>query len=399
LDADKSEDYKTTPPVKTPSLLQIVERLERVAGRLPSKIRKAVLSELTPLKQLFLQQRPPRFLFAGSAKEPATNIISALFGWTEFVPPNAPAPLCRWFDIAFPERGNISVIDIRGVDHSAAAHVRDELKYRPADIIFFIHDDQLAYAVEQNELADLNNYLSWNETLQTDRKVIEVIVPVLGKAVARGHNGIDPGRGEYELGSSLARGGLFLDKLRLIPLDNDGGFQLSTAESRRLMSTLARELPNEARMEMIRISRDREAQREVAQLLIKSATAVCTAIGAQPIPLADLPILTSLQLMMVSGIMYVSGRERSLRAAGEFAGALGANVGAAMLLREGARAILKFFPGWGNVVCGLVAGSGTYAIGRAATAYFIEGASLKDARRTYLASRKKRGRRALEEAQ
>ena len=118
------------------------------------------------------------------------------------------------------------------------------------------------------------------------------------------------------------------------------------------MSILARELPNEARMEMIRISRDREAQREVAQLLVKSTTAVCTAIGAQPIPLADLPILTSLQLMMVSGIMYVGGRERSLRASAEFAGALGANVGAAMLLREGARAILKFFPGWGNVVCG-----------------------------------------------
>jgi uncharacterized protein (DUF697 family) len=164
------------------------------------------------------------------------------------------------------------------------------------------------------------------------------------------------------------------------------------------MATLARDLPNEARMEMIRISRDREAQCEVAQLLVKSATAVCTAIGAQPIPLADLPILTSLQSMMVSGIMYVSGRERSLRAAAEFAGALGANVGAAMVLREGARAILKFFPGWGNVVCGLVAGSGTYAIGRGAIAFFIEGASLKDARRTYLANRKKRRRRELEEA-
>ena len=38
--------------------------------------------------------------------------------------------------------------------------------------------------------------------------------------------------------------------------------------------------------------------------------AICTAIGAQPIPLADLPILTTLQLVMVSGIMYLSGRER-----------------------------------------------------------------------------------------
>ena len=98
---------------------------------------------------------------------------------------------------------------------------------------------------------------------------------------------------------------------------------------------------------------------------------------------------------MISGIMYVSGRERSLRAATEFIGALGANVGAAMFLREGTRALLKFFPGWGNVVCGLVAGSGTYAIGRAATVFFIDGVSLKDARRTYLTSRKKRARLAL----
>jgi uncharacterized protein (DUF697 family) len=374
--------------VKTPSLLQIVERLERLAGRLPSKIRKAVLDELTPLKQLFLQQRPPRFLFAGSAKVPARKIISALFGSAEFVVPNAAAPLCRWFEVDFPDRGKLSVIDARGVDDSAAIHARDELKYRAADIIFFIRDERITEEMEKRELAELNSYLSWNETLQTDCKIIEIIVPPFEKVASRD---------ERVVGSSLMKRGIFLETLRLIPVDNDQGFELPPAEARRLMSILARELPNEARMEMIRISRDREAQREVAQLLIKSTTAVCTAIGAQPIPLADLPILTSLQLMMVSGVMYVSGRERSLRAAAEFAGALGANVGAAMLLREGARAILKFFPGWGNIVCGLVAGSGTYAIGRAATAYFVEGVSMKDARRTYLANRKRRRCGELEE--
>ena len=373
--------------MNTPSLLQIVERLERLAGRLPSKIRKAVLNELTPLKQLFLQQRPPRFLFAGSAEVPARKIISALFGSAEFVAPNTAAPLCRWFEVDFPERGKISIIDARGIDDSAAVHVRDELKYRAADIIFFIRDERIAQEMEKRELGEVNSYLSWNETLETDRKIIEIIVPPYEK------HDLGATRDEHALESSLVKPGVFLETLRLIPVDNNQGFELPPAEARRLMSILARELPNEARMEMIRISRDRQAQREVAQLLVKSTTAVSAAIGAQPIPLADLPILTSLQLTMVSGIMYVSGRERSLRAAAEFAGALGANVGAAMLLREGARAVLKFFPGWGNVVCGLVAGSGTYAIGRAATAFFIEGVSLKDARRTYLANRKRRRRR------
>jgi hypothetical protein len=34
--------------------------------------------------------------------------------------------------------------------------------------------------------------------------------------------------------------------------------------------------------------------------------------------------------------------------------------------------MLKFFPGWGNVVCGMVAGAGTYAVGRSATAVTLD---------------------------
>ncbi|MFL6531678.1 MAG: hypothetical protein ACJ8KX_14520, partial [Chthoniobacterales bacterium] len=85
-------------------------------------------------------------------------------------------------------------------------------------------------------------------------------------------------------------------------------------------------------------------------------------------------------------------------AATEFVGALGVNVGAGMMLREGARAVLKFFPGWGNVVCGMVAGAGTYALGRAAIVYFLEGFTLKEARRIYLSSRKKRSQPRLLES-
>jgi uncharacterized protein (DUF697 family) len=169
--------------------------------------------------------------------------------------------------------------------------------------------------------------------------------------------------------------------------------ETQSAETRGLLSVLTEVLPNQAKIEMIRISRDREAQHHVAQMLIRSTSAICAAIGAQPIPLADLPVLTSLQIMMVSGIMYISGRERSWRAATEFMTAVGANVGAGMLLREGARAMLKFFPGWGNVVCGMVAGAGTYAIGRAASAFFIGGVSLRDARKKYLANRKQLSRK------
>ncbi|MGE5209141.1 MAG: YcjF family protein [Alphaproteobacteria bacterium] len=347
------------------TLVQIAERLERLAGKLPEKIRRPVLRELTPLKQLFLQQRRPRFLVVGSSKMPLQRIVNLLF--TPDGDERAKVmltPVHRWTDWTIPGHGTISILDARDADSSVDAQIEEELKREPADMIFFFDDGEM----------DLRK---------------PVVVSSGGTKIIGLSLGTE--RREAQLEEALdSQPGVCDRLLTVVRLTGEG-----SPETRRLMSVLAAELPNEAKIEMIRISRDRQAQLHVAQMLIKSTTAICAAIGAQPIPLADMPILTSLQVLMVSGIMYVSGRERSLRAATEFITALGANLGVGMLLREGARAMLKFFPGWGNVVCGMVAGAGTYAIGRAATAYFLEGASLKEARRTYLKSRRKRSRPAL----
>jgi uncharacterized protein (DUF697 family) len=346
------------------TLVQIAERLESLAGKLPEKIRRPVLRELTPLKQLFLQQRRPRFLFIGSSKAPLQKIIDLLFTSEDDERVSVTlTPVHRWTDWTIPGHGTISVLDARDADNSVEAQVEEELKRVPADMTLFFDDGELDFrkpiVVPQVETKIIGLSLGSKERATQLEEALDA---------------------QPDVGDRL---------LTVVGITGRG------SETRRLMSVLAAELPNEAKIEMIRISRDRHAQLHVAQMLIKSTTAICAAIGAQPIPLADMPILTSLQVLMVSGIMYVSGRERSLRAATEFIAALGANLGAGMLLREGARAMLKFFPGWGNVVCGMVAGAGTYAIGRAATAYFLEGASLKEARQTYLKSRKKRSRRAL----
>jgi uncharacterized protein (DUF697 family) len=283
-----------------------------------------------------------------------------------------------WQDVNLAERGIISILDARGADESAAARVQEELKRQNADIIFFVDDGEDARGPRKRNLDDLMACLDWNEAAGPAK------TKIIGLGV-----GLEARKARLE--EAFTEKPAIRDRLLQV-IDLSAASDSSAKQSakvQQLMSILARELPNQARIEMIRISRDREAQNDVAHVLVKSTTAICAAIGAQPIPLADLPILTTLQLVMVSGIMYISGRERSLRAATEFIGALGANVGAGMLLREGTRAVLKFFPGWGNVVCGMVAGAGTYAIGRAATVFFLEGVSLKDARRTYLASRKK----------
>jgi len=326
---------------------------------------------------------------------PLGQVIAALFGLGDPTRTHDVAVRIRhWHDISLPDRGTICVLDARGADGSAAIHIQDELKYQAADLIFCLHDGEIPSGMEKYGLNELLSHSTWNKTPKPATTLISIIRPPR-ETIAPDQTDLVLSRLQPAFRSHAATREPFLEVLELIPLSHDQAFEAPPTEAQRLMSILPREVPNQARMEMIRISRDREAQHEVAQLLVKSTSAICAAIGAQPIPLADLPILTSLQVMMISGIMYVSGRDRSLRAATQFVGALGANVGAAMLLREGTRAVLKFFPGWGNVVCGLVAGSGTYAIGRAATVFFIDGVSLKDARRTYLISRKKRARLAL----
>jgi len=352
------------------ALLQIAEKLERLAGRLPSKIRKAVLSELTPLKELFLKQRPPRFLFIGSSKMPTHRIINTLFtpGAQEHMNV-AVMPVHRWVDWNISGHGTISILDARDVGNSAATQVEEDLRRQPPDVIFLFDGGESNSARSSATNLMLHLYDEVGVALD-DAKVI---------AVSFGWE-----KSAAQLQEELKMHPAIRDRLlKIIQFT-----ETPSAERRGLLSVLTGELPNEAKIEMIRISRDREAQHHIAQMLVKSTTAICAAIGAQPIPLADMPILTSLQVMMVSGIMYVSGRERSLRAATEFITALGANVGAGMVLREGARAILKFFPGWGNLVCGIIAGAGTYAIGRAASAFFIGGVSLRDARRKYLAERR-----------
>ena len=341
------------------TLVHIAERLERLAGKLPEKIRRPVLRELVPLKELFLQQRRPRFLFIGSSKTPMPEIIDLFFAPDSHEGMNVTlTPVHRWTEWTIAGQGTVSILDARDADDSAQAQIQEELRREPADVVFFFDDGE-------------SNLNGPTNVPPGETKIIGLS---LGSA-----------RRVTELEQALDTQGRVRDRLLTVVRITER----QSVEMRRLMTLLAAELPNQAKIEMIRISRDRQAQLHVAQMLVKSTTAICAAIGAQPIPLADMPVLTALQVLMVSGIMYISGRERSLRAATEFMAALGANVGVGMLLREGTRAMLKFFPGWGNVVCGMVAGAGTYAIGRAATAYFLEGASLKEAKQTYLKEPKK----------
>src|SRR5437660_12764895 len=129
--------------MKQTTFVHIGERLEALAGKLPEKIRRPVLRELTPLKELFLQQRPPRFLFIGSSKTPTHRIIDTLFT------PGAPEqlnvalmPVHRWVDWDISGHGTISILDARDAADSVTAQVEEDLKCQTPDIIFICEEGE-----------------------------------------------------------------------------------------------------------------------------------------------------------------------------------------------------------------------------------------------------------------
>src|SRR5262249_2267042 len=95
-----------------------------------------------------------------------------------------------------------------------------------------------------------------------------------------------------------------------------------------LIGTLFKHLPDAGRGTFVRIARVRGLQEQLATDLTRSVAVICTGIAALPIPIADLIPITTMQVTLVAAIAWLSGRSLDKKAATEFLGAMGANVGA-----------------------------------------------------------------------
>jgi len=90
------------------------------------------------------------------------------------------------------------------------------------------------------------------------------------------------------------------------------------------------------------------------------------AIGATPLPLADLPLISALQLKLLHTIASLYRQPLKLKTFVE----LITTMGVGLLFRQGARSLLKVIPGFGNAVSGVYAGATTYALGCALCFYY-----------------------------
>jgi uncharacterized protein (DUF697 family) len=349
------------------NLLAIYDKLEAVLKKLPEGLHQPILREIEPIKTLFLQQRPPRLVLLGERGVSRSAVINALYGTNAAGVSEDVTQSGAWDYYSMSGRGRLNMLDARRP--IGLPVLGRPLGTDAADLYLFVRG---AKDINEGFAADLDHaaaVLAFADGQHSERP--KILGLQVGDSAGEDHR--------LELHGALFTKPALADR-------TIGALLLSNRA--KAAEQIAIELPGAAQLEMARISQIRSLQHQIAGVVVKSVTAICGAIGAQPIPLADFPILTSLQASMVASIAHVSGREFNAKLAAEFLGALGANIGAGLVLREGARAAAKLVPGWGNAISGGVAAAGTYAIGRAAVAYFIDGVSIADARNIF----RKRGK-------
>jgi uncharacterized protein (DUF697 family) len=324
------------------TLLSVYDRLTGLVQKLPGGLQKPILQELMPIRQLFLEQRPARIMMAGRSALTAEQFLASLGA------KGLEAGECDngWRTLHVHGLGGIQVLD--GREDASDELVKPGLERFAPDLVLFFWDSEMDEAGWRRGMVRLSLTSG----------------PVIGLAGDRGAFRLQAG--------FAAEGSLSQRVVRVLNVSDP-----------MCDEAICAALPLPAQLDFARITGARRAQAHIAGSLLKSFSAVCGVIGVQPIPLADMPILTTIQTLMVGMIIHTTGRPFSLRLVVEFIGALGFNVGAGLVLREGARALVRVVPIWGNAVSGFVAGAGTHAIGKAAIAYFIEGTPIQETRRIF----------------
>lgn len=382
---------------------RFIDQIYRILPELPESLRKPLEEKLNAAFGPFLNKRPPRVMLLGRRGAGKSTFLNAMFGHEVQAVGSVTSQTgqAAWQTFQVGKR-SLDILDTRGLQEGSAPDESDSAATAPESVIRAIkkqRPDIVLFLCKAKEVdAAIHGDLAATEAILREATgLLDRRIPLIG--VVTQVDELSPSRvkmlptdseeknANIQAATALLKKHLesnkYLQKslVEVIPtaayarLKEDG--TVDAARDYRwnidyFMERLLEYLPLEAQVVIVGPAKSLAYQKHLANNLVFACAAACGVVATQPMPMADMPILTAIQGAMVALIAYISGREVNAKTVGEFVTALGANVAIAYTLREAVRWVSKLVPAGGSVLSAAVASQATNALGKAAIAYFID---------------------------
>lgn len=385
------------------SYTKLIRLLLEQISRLPSPLREQIENELKELLQLLEDMRSPRFMVIGRRGTGKSSLINAIFNApvAKIGDVEAQTGKSQWYEYE-KDGKRVEILDTRGILEGGRPNeadsaktpqdsIADAIRKKCPDIVLFLCKATEVDSAIHETLDVFEAIITKLESIHDYRAPIVGILTQCDQLAPADINRLPTDDQEKNQNIDRAvevltehlqsRKTLDNNFVEVIPVAafvkfREDGTPDKNRDLRwnidRLTELLVDKLPKGPDITFARIARVRKFQRKVAEKIVDICSGACSIVAAAPIPLSDMPVLAAIQLAMIVVIGYISGRELSFEAAGDFLTAFGVSVGSGLVLREVARQLIKFLPGLGSVISGTVAFGGTQALGQAAINYFIE---------------------------
>ncbi|SDC30829.1 Uncharacterized conserved protein, DUF697 family [Pelagirhabdus alkalitolerans] len=397
-------------------LIDLYENVDGLIEHLPVKMPQAAKKqlekiifhnqELESLMESIRSRRPPRLILVGRTGVGKSSLINAIFG--QYLAETSPVEIgtkdVQSYTYESDGETLFEVMDTRGIAESVSTSQTSAEKDLVKAIETF-QPDAMLFVMNATERAHMDNDFKAVQYLQKQANAPIPLVTVLTHV-----DHLEPARiknpSEYpaikhqHINDKVEKVEQLIDQFdvdskAIIPVsayiewDSFEPHTLTETEQRELSITFdgrynmdalidffEQNLQPEASIHLLMSARIERAIQKMTKQLIQAFSVAASTVALTPIPVSDMSVLIPLQIVLVTFIAYLSGAEVSKSTAKDFVLSLG-GVGAMgysfrMIAQQGSKFLNLILPGSGSVISSTIAYSGTYAMGKAAEAYYIE---------------------------